>query len=156
MLLRYLLERDDGERREVFVELSGTVAATSPDTLPSPLDDIVRTRGRRLIEAGADRIYPVRRIIVHTQGYQVIPEAGAYEPGDRVFVEDDGAWCPARVVDTPASLLAAGEQRVIVSVDAPGTSTGTRESDAVVVEHEHDGSVGVYPYMRVRPLPPEA
>ena len=45
LLLRYLVQREDSERREVFVELSGTVAATSPDTLPSPLDEVVRTPG---------------------------------------------------------------------------------------------------------------
>lgn len=126
LLLRYLVQREDGERREVFVEFTGTVAATSPDTLPSPLDEVARTRGRSVIEAGADRIEPVARATVSTTGLDVIPQDGLYEPGDRVYVRDDDHWSPARILHTPANLHAAGELPAIVRSTGHGRASSHR------------------------------
>jgi hypothetical protein len=157
LLLRYLVQREDGERREVFVEFTGTVAATSPDTLPSPLDEVARTRGRSVIEAGADRIEPVARITVSTTGLDVIPQDGLYEPGDRVYVRDDDHWSPARILHTPASLHAAGEPPAIVRVDRPWAGEQSPiPRDAVVVMRDTDDAVKPYPYELVRPRPPGA
>jgi hypothetical protein len=47
--LLYVIERA-GVRRDVIVELSGTLLACDHETLPSPLDDHLRTLGRSLIE----------------------------------------------------------------------------------------------------------
>lgn len=157
LLLRYLVKREDGERRAVFVELTGTVAATSPDTLPSPLDEVVRTRGRSVIEAGANRIEPVARITVSTTRLDAIPRDGLYEPGDRVYVRDDDNWSPARILQTPASRHAAGERPVIVMVDRPWAGEQSPiPRDAVVVVRDSDDAVRPYPYERVRPRPPGA
>ncbi len=45
----YIIERA-GIRRDGVVELSGTMLASEPETLPSPLDDAVRTWGMSFIE----------------------------------------------------------------------------------------------------------
>jgi hypothetical protein len=140
----------------VFVELSGRVASTSPDTLPADLSDVVRTRGRSIIEAGANRIEPVARITVNTVRFDVIPRHGAYEPGDRVYVRDnEGRWSPARVIDTPASVHDAGAPPVVLMVELPGVENSPTPRDAVVVRREGDNEIEAYPFARVRPLPPD-
>lgn len=47
--LLYVIERA-GSRRDVIVELSGTLLSCDEETLPSPLDEHLRTLGRSLIE----------------------------------------------------------------------------------------------------------
>lgn len=64
-LFRYVVRRGD-EEREVFVELTGTVARTEPKTLPSPHDEHVRSQGRSILEAAAGRREPPARMVVST------------------------------------------------------------------------------------------
>ena len=45
----YIIEHA-GSRRDVIVELSGTMMGCDPETLASPLGDAVRTRGASFIE----------------------------------------------------------------------------------------------------------
>jgi hypothetical protein len=45
----YIIERA-GVRRDVIIELSGTLMGCEPEMLPSPLDDYRRTLGAALIE----------------------------------------------------------------------------------------------------------
>lgn len=46
---KYVVLDDDGVR-EVVVVVSGTVMACDPEALPSPLGEVVRTKGRVLVE----------------------------------------------------------------------------------------------------------
>lgn len=64
----YRVERDD-ESRAVVVELSGTLLASAPETLPSPLDEATRTRGAsELMRLLADRVHPPARLTITTGG----------------------------------------------------------------------------------------
>lgn len=65
----YAIERD-GIKRMALVELSGTVMACEPETLPSPIDDAVRSNGETLLRSVlAARDEPPRRIVVNTTGW---------------------------------------------------------------------------------------
>lgn len=70
--LRFVIERGE-DRRELFVEISGTAAACDPDTLPSPVGDAVRTNGldavqRYVEEANRDGTEPPSTIEITTTG----------------------------------------------------------------------------------------
>lgn len=69
---RFVVERNDA-RRELFVHISGTVAASDVDTLPSPIDEAVRTNGldtaqRYVDEINRDGTAPPSAIEVNTTG----------------------------------------------------------------------------------------
>lgn len=74
---QYVVERRD-ERREVFVEVTGTAAAVDPHTLPSPLDEAVTSRGAsellRLLERG---VAPTR-IVISTREVTVVPSSRSF------------------------------------------------------------------------------
>jgi hypothetical protein len=62
----YVIERR-AERREVFVEVTGTAASSDPRTLPSPLDDAVSSHGAsELVELLERGIAPARIVISTT------------------------------------------------------------------------------------------
>ena len=63
---RYVFERDD-DTQEVFVEITGTAAATDARTLPSPLDDAVSTRGASELVDLAERGIAPARIVIDTR-----------------------------------------------------------------------------------------
>ena len=140
---RYVVHDGAGERRDVFVELSGTVAACDPSGLPSPIDEAARTLGRSVIEASVDRLEPPAVITVTTHDVVVQPRHGSYGPGDRVYVCDDGQWRPARVV----RLAEPDEALDVPAADPP------RRSDVIWVSR--DGEPQRYRYADVRPLPPD-
>jgi hypothetical protein len=50
---RFIVLDDDG-KSEIYVEISGTAMACEPDALPSPLGEVVRTRGRCLVERAVE------------------------------------------------------------------------------------------------------
>jgi len=143
--LRYVLRRD-GEEREVFVELSGTAWASEPDSLPSPLDDVVRSRGRLEVERHLDRHEPPSRLIVTTGGVTVVPRDGSYKPNDRVYVLHEGRWAEARVVEL-------GEQGDAVTVKHAGVEGGEYQRDVLFVRRVDGDAVEPYRYEQVRPTP---
>jgi hypothetical protein len=44
---RFIVLDDDGAS-EIYVEISGTAMACEPDALPTPLGEVIRTRGAEL------------------------------------------------------------------------------------------------------------
>lgn len=63
----YIVERGS-VRTGVIVELSGSVMACGPESLPSPLGDAVVTRGRSVIEARASDAHLPRVMRVSSLG----------------------------------------------------------------------------------------
>lgn len=147
---RYVMERDDGKRRDdVFVELSGTAAASAPESFPSPLDEAVGTRGRSVLERGADRVEPPSVVWIDSEKIVVQPRLGFYEPGDRVYVRDGDEWLPATVVEW-------GEPADAVDVPRAGVGGGVLRRDVLWVRRAVDGTVERYRDEHVRPQPPDS
>jgi hypothetical protein len=142
---RYVLAQGE-DTRDVFVEISGTAGAVDPATLPSPLDEVVSSRGASLVNANLDRIEPPARIAVHTAGWLITPRHGSYQEGDRVWVHDGGEWAPAM-------FLAPGDPQDAVTVRDKTTPQG-RPADVAWVELEADGDVRRFTYAHIRPEPP--
>src|SRR4051812_38990555 len=67
----YMLQRGK-ERRELYVELSRTLAACAPETLPSPLGHMVTTRGLLAVERYLSDDEPPVIVQVHTEGWRPI------------------------------------------------------------------------------------
>jgi hypothetical protein len=67
----YVIERGV-ERRELYTELSGTVAACAPETLPDPLGELVTTHGRAAVERYLIDDEPPAVVRVHTAGWQPV------------------------------------------------------------------------------------
>lgn len=88
---RYTVARGT-ERRDVIVEISGTLAASDPNRLPSPLDEAVASRGRSALAQRLARVEPPESIYISTAGVQTRPRDPYYEPGDRVVFQDGGVW----------------------------------------------------------------
>jgi hypothetical protein len=140
----YVFAGDRGEQCETFVEVSGTAAATDPNTLPSPLDEAVRTRGRSVLENSPRRSEPPAVIFVSTTAIVVQPREGAYEPGDRVYLrEGESSWSRATVVRL-------GDPDEAVDVKTAGSS---RRADVVWVRIASDGELRAVPYSHVRAEP---
>jgi hypothetical protein len=143
---RYIL-RSDSEERDVIVELSGTVAATEPATLPSPLDEAARTKGRSVVEAGATRIEPAARILVHSTNLIIVPREGAYEPGDWVVVKEAGRW-------VEAVFLRPGDPDDGVMVTDPRAERGEYPRDVGWVRRADDDEIKAYRYEEIRAASP--
>ena len=140
-VLRYLLRRD-GEERDVVVEMSLTLCATEPSTLPSPLDELARTDGRSLVERSLHRREPPARITAHTRGFAIVPRDGDYEYGDHVHVRIDAEWVEGRF-DRP------GDPEEALDVDDPRVESGRRRSDVAFVRLG-TGEVRAFRYDDVR------
>lgn len=65
--LLYVIERA-GVRRDIIVELTGTLMACDHETLPSPLDEHLRTLGRSLIEQWSEHEDLPRELRLSTVG----------------------------------------------------------------------------------------
>jgi hypothetical protein len=59
-------------RRDVFVEITGTAWATDINTLPSPVNEAVRTRGASELTKVLDKVEPPARIVVSTTAVTVV------------------------------------------------------------------------------------
>lgn len=144
-ILRYWLARD-GEERDVVVEISLTLCATDPSTLPSPLDELARTEGRSVVERNLHRREPPARIIAHTKGFVIVPRDGNYEYGDRVYVRVGVQWLEGRF-DRP------GDPEEGVDVNDPRLNTGRRRSDVALVRLG-TGGVRAFRYGDICARPP--
>ncbi|UUY03016.1 hypothetical protein LRS13_20415 [Svornostia abyssi] len=134
----------DGAVRELFVQISYTAAACDPRTLPSPIGDLVRTRGGAFLDdRQLSRVEPPLLLVVSTLGYDVIPRQGSYLSGDRVEVREGDEWV-AGVFDR------TGEPTVRVMIPAAAATAGARVADVGVVRFD-DGSVVHAPYGDIRP-----
>jgi hypothetical protein len=67
----YVIERE-ADRRELYVELSGTVAACAPETLPDPVGEMVTTNGRAAVERYLNDEEPPGIVRVHTAGWEPV------------------------------------------------------------------------------------
>jgi hypothetical protein len=67
----FVLERD-GQRRDVFVELSGSVTASDPERLDEPLGEFVRTRGLKLVERYLSHVGPPAIIKVDNASWRAV------------------------------------------------------------------------------------
>jgi hypothetical protein len=143
--LRFDLHRNS-EERDVFVEVAGTAWHSEPDSLPSPLDEVVRSRGRSEVERHLERPEPPSRLIVTTRGVIVVPRDGCYEPNDRVFVLHEGRWAEARVVEL-------GEPNDAVTVKHTGVVNGEYQRDVIFVRRVGGDAVEPYRYEDVRATP---
>lgn len=65
----YVIERG-AERRELYAELSGTVAACAPETLADPVGEMVTTRGRAAVERYLSDDEPPAIVRIHSAGWQ--------------------------------------------------------------------------------------
>jgi hypothetical protein len=144
---RYVVEREDGEQRDVFVELTGSAAASHPDTFPSPLDEALRTKGRSVIEGCAERVEPPAVVWIDTQRFVIQPREGYPKPGDRVYVLQDGEWVAGTVEDW-------GEPADAIEVEQPGVIGGVLRRDVLWVRRWTDSVVDRYRYEHVRATPP--
>lgn len=70
----YIIERG-AVRAGVVVELSGTPMACDANTLPSTLDDAVRTEGRLVVEAYAGEATMARVVRVAADGIAAVQAA---------------------------------------------------------------------------------
>jgi hypothetical protein len=65
---RYVIEQED-DRRDLYVELSGSVVACGPSALPHPMSEDVATKGRSAVERYiAEPPEPPEKIVVTTSG----------------------------------------------------------------------------------------
>src|SRR3954452_344008 len=82
---QYVLERGE-DTRDVFVEISNTAAAVDPATLPSPIDEAVKSKGETLVARNLHRLDPPVRIAIHSRRWTITRRHGCYEDGYRVWV----------------------------------------------------------------------
>ena len=68
---RHVVARGD-VRRDVFVEITGTAWVTDIDTLPSPVNEAVRTLGASELTKVLDKLEPPARIVVSTTAVTVV------------------------------------------------------------------------------------
>jgi TIR domain-containing protein len=88
----------NGERRPVYVDVSGTAAASELSTLSPTIAEAIRTAGRSLSPSLLRRGEPPQRILVSTKNIAFVPREGAYESGDRVVVREGERWIDAEFV----------------------------------------------------------
>lgn len=143
---RYMLRRGD-EHREVFVEVSNTACGTDPATLPSPLDEVVRTSGRSVIEANLHRLDPPARVVVNSRDWYVVPREGVYDYRDRVYVREGEDWFEARY-------QRPGDPDEAVNVDDPRVEGVQAARDVAWVFCLNDGVLRAYKYEDIRASPP--
>jgi hypothetical protein len=72
---RWVVARGE-DRREVFVEVSGSASATEPSSLPFPLEEAVRSRGASELVKLLDRTEPPARIVIDTGRVTIVPRMG--------------------------------------------------------------------------------
>lgn len=138
---------DDGQTREVIVEVSGSVAASDPAGLPSPIGEAARTNGRSAVEAQLGRLELPQRITVTTASLRITPRLGVYEPGDRVFVRDGEGWAEAE-------FIRPGRPDEAVTVEDPRIVGGQRRDDVAIVGRLDGDWPEARRYRDIRPEPP--
>lgn len=143
---RFVVRRGDQER-EVFVEFSGTVARTDPDSLASPLGGHVRSRGRSVLDSCAQRTEPPARIIVNTGRAIIVPRDRAYEPGDRLYAREGDEW-------VEVTFIRPGDPDEAVPVKHVEPVGGEYQRDVAWVCRSGDDAVAAYRYQDLRARPP--
>ena len=73
---RWLLDREDGEQRVVRVEISGTALVSSD--LPSPLPEVIETKGAQAVAGFVNWTEPPR--VVHVTTVSINPFPGSPDP----------------------------------------------------------------------------
>lgn len=140
--LRYPLARGD-QTRDVVVELSGTVNASDPDRLSSPLDEIVATQGRSVLEERLAQVEPPQKIYVSSVAVVTTPREGFFYPGDAVVFLDGGVW-------HDGTFDAAGEPSEAVTDD------GGVAHDVAWVRPASGGPTRSYVYADIRATRPSS
>lgn len=139
----YALARGD-ENRAVVVEISGTAMACDHRSLPSPVDDDVRSHGRSAVERYLDRVEPPAKIVVSTSGAAMVARRGFYEPRDRLLVRENDEWIACEFVDAgdPDDAEVVADTRVV---------GGTRRRDVAWVRLASTGEIVSRRYDLLRP-----
>jgi hypothetical protein len=134
------------DRRQVFLEITGTAAACEPSTLPPAVAEAIATRGLSVAPLLLDRVEPPAKIVVSSTTITIVPREGAYEPGDRVVVREGDGWVGAEFVRPGAS----GETTTVYN---PSVEGGSLARDQALVRRD-DGTLKFYTYENVRAEPP--